>query len=434
MALANFRSMSIQSTLFRSVSGMVGPKYWVTGLAFLATYLSFNILTEWHEFDLLGITIWSPDNGLSLALLTESAAFAPFVFLGAIITDWFIAGVRHSVGVTAATELLLAILYVILASILQFKLRFDIRQINVTHVVTLLVFAPVAAVSSSSLYCVMLYFGDALSSENFSAALRQFWIGDTLGIITVVPAVTSVLGILSKPRWRWSRHTLSTVSVFALGTLLGFVVLVGIGDRLYYLFNLLFLPIIWMGIREGYTGVALALMIVQLVLAVITVFMGYSIDDFAILQLLMLVLSITGLLIGAIATERRNAALLLREQQTELAEIAAYAKAGAMGTALVHEIGQPLSTVATYLHAARRLLQSGVASERVKDALVKAEAECRRAREVLENVRDFVSTGTLDFRLSTWRWSPKGSQPFIGRRQPRATLSRHRESHPNTSD
>jgi C4-dicarboxylate-specific signal transduction histidine kinase len=64
--------------------------------------------------------------------------------------------------------------------------------------------------------------------------------------------------------------------------------------------------------------------------------------------------------------------------------------------ALAHEVSQPLSTVATYLHAARRLLQSSVASEPVMDALLKAEAEAQRAREVLERIRDFVSSGNLN--------------------------------------
>ena len=76
--------------------------------------------------------------------------------------------------------------------------------------------------------------------------------------------------------------------------------------------------------------------------------------------------------------------------------MASGARAGATGMALAHEVTQPLSTVATYLHAARRLLQVGVASEPVMDALVKAEAEAQRAREVLERIRDFVSNGNLN--------------------------------------
>src|SRR4029077_7766874 len=73
------------------------------------------------------------------------------------------------------------------------------------------------------------------------------------------------------------------------------------------LFNLLFLPVIWVAMREGYAGVAFALVTIQLTLAVVTAFVGYNTTDFAILQLLMLVLSITGLLLGAVTTERQDA-------------------------------------------------------------------------------------------------------------------------------
>jgi hypothetical protein len=73
--------------------------------------------------------------------------------------------------------------------------------------------------------------------------MRNFWIGDTLGMITIVPAVTSVFALLSKPRWPWSAYTLSSLSIFLLGTIVGFAALIGVGDKLYYLFYLLFLPI-----------------------------------------------------------------------------------------------------------------------------------------------------------------------------------------------
>src|SRR5262249_7898580 len=116
-------------------------------------------------------------------------------------------------------------------------------------------------------------------------------------------------------------------------------------------------------------------------------------------QTLMLVLSLTGLLLGAVTTDRRVAAQLVREQQIELARMSAYANAGAMGMALAHEISQPLSTVAAYLHAARRLMQPGVTGERVMDALNKAEAEIQRTREVLERIREFVSNGKMDLQV-----------------------------------
>jgi two-component system sensor kinase FixL len=398
MALMNSHDMPLQSHRSWGGSATVGPKFWGIGAAFIAAYFALNLLTEWHEFDRLGITLWSPDDGLSLALLLESVAFAPFVFFGAVLVDLSIAGVHRSIGVNIAAEFSLTIAYVGLAFILKSGLKFDIRRFRLPDVVTFLLLIPLGAALSAFLYCGVLYLGGELSSNKVFVAMVHCWIGDALGIITIIPAATALFVCLSPPRGRLSGNTLFTVLIFALGMCLGFAALVGVGDRLHYLFNLLFLPVIWVAMREGYAGVALALVTIQLALAVITAFVGYDTTDFAILQSLMLVLSITGLLLGAVTTERKDAALRLREQQRELARMASDARAGAMGMALAHEVSQPLSTVAAYVHAARRLLQASVASAPVMDALVKAEAEAQRAREVLERIRDFVSNGALNLK------------------------------------
>jgi two-component system, LuxR family, sensor kinase FixL len=395
MALMNARDMALPSR--RSWTGLatVGYPFWAIGAAFIAVYFALNLMTEWHEFDRLGITLWSPDDGLSLALLIENLAFAPFVFLAAVLVDLSIAGVHRSLSVTMAAELSLTMTYVGLAFFLKKTLKFDIRTFRLPDVVAFLLLVPAGAALSAFIYCGMLYLGGELSSDRVFVAMIHCWIGEALGIVTIIPATTAAFTYLSPPR-RWSGYTLFTVLIFALGIGLGFAALVGVGDKLYYLFNLLFLPVIWVAMREGYAGVALALVTIQLTLAVLTAFVGYNTTDFAILQLLMLVLSITGLLLGAVTTDRQDAALRLREQKRELARMVSNARAGAMGMALAHEVSQPLSTVATYLHAARRMLQASPASEPVMDALIKAEAEAQRAREVLERIRDFVSNGNLN--------------------------------------
>ena len=80
MALENFQGAPLQRTLFRGIAGAVRPKFWRTGIAFLAIYLVLNVLTEWHEFDRLGITLWSPDNGLSFWRYSSKAPGLPRLF------------------------------------------------------------------------------------------------------------------------------------------------------------------------------------------------------------------------------------------------------------------------------------------------------------------------------------------------------------------
>ena len=283
-----------------------------TGAASIAFYFALNLLTEWHEFDRLGITLWSPDDGLALALLIESLAFAPFVFLAAVLVDVSIAGVHRSIGVSIAAELFLTLAYAGLAFVLKNKLKFDVRQFRLPDVVAFLFLVPAGAALASFIYCAVLYLGGDLSADKLFVAMIHCWIGDALGIVTVIPAATAISIYLSTPWKPWSGQTLFTLFIFVLGVCLGFAALIGVGDRLHYLFNLLFLPVIWVAMREGYAGVALALVTIQLTLAAITAFVGYDTTDFAILQLLMLVLSITGLLLGAVTTERKDALGLAR--------------------------------------------------------------------------------------------------------------------------
>ena len=139
------RGMMLQPPWFWGTLNSGGPKFWRTGVAFLAVYLALNLMTEWFDVDRLGITLWSPDNGLSLVLLIESVTFAPFVFLGAVVVDIFVAGVHHSVYVMVTSEFLLVVVYVSLALFVRKRLKFTPRPILLADAVAFLIFIPAAA-------------------------------------------------------------------------------------------------------------------------------------------------------------------------------------------------------------------------------------------------------------------------------------------------
>src|SRR5690348_8336893 len=122
MVAVNSRDAPRRSLGLWGGSSAAHLKFWGTGAAFIAVYFAINLLTEWHDFDRLGITLWSPDDGLSLALLIESVAFAPFVLLGAVLVDLSIVGVQRHFGVTVAAEFFLTAAYVLIAFALKNKL------------------------------------------------------------------------------------------------------------------------------------------------------------------------------------------------------------------------------------------------------------------------------------------------------------------------
>ena len=213
----NSHDVPLQSLRTSSAWAPIGPKFWGTGAAFVAVYYAMNLLTEWHEFDRLGITLWSPDDGLSLALLIESIGFAPFVFLGAVLVDLSIVGVRRSIGVTMTAELFLTITYVGLALILKNTLRFDLRQFRLPDVVAFLFLVPTGAALSAFIYCGVLYLGGELSADKLLVAMVHDWIGDALGIITIIPVATAMFMYLSTPLEHGSGQTLFTLFIFVLG-------------------------------------------------------------------------------------------------------------------------------------------------------------------------------------------------------------------------
>jgi hypothetical protein len=53
------RELTLRSAWFFGRPRLASPKFWLTGIGFLALYLACNKLTEWHQFDGLAITLWS---------------------------------------------------------------------------------------------------------------------------------------------------------------------------------------------------------------------------------------------------------------------------------------------------------------------------------------------------------------------------------------
>ena len=375
------------------------PRFWLTGIAFLAAYLALNVVTVRYQFEALGITLWSPDDGLTVLLLMEGVEYFPFVLAGAVIADVLISHVQHSFLVTVLVESAATLGYAGMALALRDALKFRIRRTDLANVLVMLAAVPAGTILNSLIYCGVLYLAGSLPASQFVFGVRHFWIGDAVGIIAVLAAATAVFSIFSRARWVWRSDDTLTWSVFVVSSCLAFgFIHAAPSAYAYHLFYLLFLPIIWIGMRAGYVGAAIALLATQAAFFMTASHIGIGADDFDQFQILMLVLSITGLLLGAAVTERERANQKLREQQAELVRISAHATAGAMGMQLAHELSQPLSTVATYAVAARRMLQSGAGAGPVIDALSKAEAEAQRTREVLERIRDLVSVGRLQPR------------------------------------
>jgi two-component system sensor kinase FixL len=86
------------------------------------------------------------------------------------------------------------------------------------------------------------------------------------------------------------------------------------------------------------------------------------------------------------ATERQ-----LEEARERLAHVARISTMGELASGIAHEVNQPLTAIATYANACRRILQDGRTDDPdLIEGLAQISEEARRAGEIIHRLRDLV--------------------------------------------
>jgi len=99
-------------------------------------------------------------------------------------------------------------------------------------------------------------------------------------------------------------------------------------------------------------------------------------------------------------TEQRAADTRLQQLQTELLHVSRFSAMGQMGSALAHEINQPLAAISNYLGAGRHMLERSnqPPAEKIREILDKAAEQATRAGEIIRQLRSFVAKGETQRR------------------------------------
>jgi two-component system, LuxR family, sensor kinase FixL len=218
------------------------------------------------------------------------------------------------------------------------------------------------------------------------AATLSYWIGDVIGILVIAPFARFVLT-------RRPILPISTETALQVAAVVGALMLVfGIAEeREFQLFYVLFLPIIWMAVRNGTEGVSAGILITQLGVILGTRFFPEEREELIAFQALMLVLAVTGLIAGELVTERRRTESQLRLQQESLARLARLGSVGELAAAVAHEVNQPLMAAGTYTRLVADWISSGNAdATEVAETARKAVAQVDRAAEVIRRLRALV--------------------------------------------
>jgi two-component system sensor kinase FixL len=368
---------------------------------YVAVYITLDWISFVQALPSVGFTPWNPPPAASLALLIlKGLRFAPALFAASVVSDGLIAGFPLGIEPTLASEAIVAVAYTGVAAALRRFAHADQGLARMADVGWLLLITGVGTITTAVLVVAAIAGMHGVPPDLRYTSFRHFFIGDLTGIIGLLPVFLTV----SQARARWKEIPQAIRSfdlvVFAVGLAIALLlVFASPWSKELELFYLLLLPVVWIGVRHGLPWCAIAIFVEQSVLVSIIGLLDYAKEDFLSYQVLSLSIASTGLILGAVVTERQRAERYLRQQQAEVSRVARITTAGALGASVVHEISQPLATIATYIHVCRRLLWSEpIDLELLGGTLASAESQVRRAGEIVERLRNFLGRTEL-------RWS-----------------------------
>lgn len=365
-------------------------KLWAIGTGYVLAYVTLDYISFVKPYHGLGITPWNPPPGLSLALMfLGGPIYAPFVLAAPGVAEFAVRGSNFGHGVAIASSMTSGVTYLAAGLALRQFLPFDPRLESLRDVLLLIAVAAVAAVTAAVSFAIVLPYLGAIGWSEVDGVVWRSFVGNLIGPLVTTPIILLFVTKRELPPARW-------IYVFQfLAIAAALLVVFGYREATaFQLFYLLFLPLLWIALSNGTLGSVIALVVIQIGLIVGAEFRFGADPGLTALQVLMIALAITGLIVGAIVSEREIAALRLREQQDALNRAFRLRSAGEIAATIAHEINQPLTAVTTY---------SGIAAQAMAQqnwdlaatTVGKIQAESARANVVLKSIRDLLHQGAL---------------------------------------
>ncbi len=389
------------------------PYQAATAGAFLLAYVALEWISFIHEYKGVPITPWNPGLGVVFALMVLGGPrYGAVLFAGVVIAETTVLQTKLQWPIILAIATIFATVYGTVATVARNYLRLDVGLYHLRDVVILLVAGVCGAVLAALLLSLLLVLDAQLETSDVLIAAGPFLVGDVIGMAVMTPLTLRLVSgsrPLSIGRLRDLVPELLLYGVLVAASL---VIIVGAqsadGFKFFYL---LFLPVVVAGVRHGLDGACASLAFTQFGLVGIMHLYGFDARAFTEFQILMLVLSATGLIVGVVVSERRNADRLAREAEARLKEKEAEATQAArnnlvsgMASALAHEINQPLTAVRALARSVQHILgTSDPDLPRAADNLATLIAHIDRAGAVVSHMREFLRRGrphvsTLDVR------------------------------------
>jgi PAS domain S-box-containing protein len=307
------------------------------GFSFILIFVLLDRTTVYLQI-LPGISAWYPPVGIALALLIGMGPkYAPLYWLAGLIAAKVNYHQPYFSYVYLPGNSLDFGTYTILAIVLRRVFKLDWRLTSIRDVMVLSFLALPLRGIAAFLATLTLVFDHVIPWSAYVKASLDWWIGDAVAIACLTPfCLVLVMPVMRRfaglPQTAADIESASTdrnvheaqgyrraiESVCFVGALVGSLWL-ALGPRsasnqnMFYVF---FLPIVWIAVRRGLRGAATGILMLNIGIVLSLQFSGGDPSRFAVLQLLMLVLSLTGLILGTLISERdRTEKQLFQEEE-----------------------------------------------------------------------------------------------------------------------
>jgi PAS domain S-box-containing protein len=293
------------------------------GVAFVILYVLLDRTTVFLQM-WRGISAWYPPVGLALAMLFGlDTWFAPLASLAGAISG--IVNYHQSPFTISFWLINLTIVagYTCAAIVLRRVLRVNSQLRSLRDVLQFVLVAFLASFCVAVAGSALFVWDQTLRPAEFPMAALNWWVGDAAALVCCTPFL--LLHVIPKLR-EYASLTRATDAVSLIGRrrsglprarrvlekalqLLSIPVILWIvfgwnlarSFELYYLF---FIPILWMAVRRGIYGVTVGILTLNFGVMITLWFSPVDLHRLGLLQLVLLIVSLTGLCLGSLIAER----------------------------------------------------------------------------------------------------------------------------------
>jgi two-component system sensor kinase FixL len=370
-------------------------------LAFILVYVALEWISYSHEYRSVPVTPWNPGVGFTFGLIVlKGAAYGLALFAGVVVAEVFVLQTQLAWPAILLVAAVVAATYTIAAAFARRQLHLYAMG-DVRDVLVLLSAGTLGAAVVALLFGALLLFDQEVGNDDLTKSVLPLFVGDMIGIAVMTPLLLRLSHLWQQREvWKaWLRSPpfaiLAEIALFVLVTGFALWMIVGsIRPNDYKYFSLLFLPVVVVAVRHGFDGACLALASTQLGLVGLLRAYGSDAATFTEFQIVMLVLTMTGLLVGGVVSERERAEASLREAELEAARAARFNMVSGMASALAHEINQPMTAARALARSAQLLVDGGSRDiDRAKGNLASLVSQIDHAADVIRRMREFLRRG-----------------------------------------